>query len=144
MDNVLSLIHSRLKPPDVISRYVRNTSLCRQSALCRSLGQAEEQRAECMLMTAEQNGAADSRLENKFTGRDQGEKFSLHLNYWKRYNKCTQEDRFPHTHVDTRLYRKLGMVTLTHGPFGPVGGIGHMIAPQRSSAVCHSNSVSSS
>lgn len=36
------------------------------------------------------------------------------------------------------------MVTLSPGPFGPVGGIGHMIAPQRSSAVCHSNSVSSS
>lgn len=103
MDNSLSLIHSRLKPPDVISRYVRNTSLCRQSALCRSLGQAEEQRAECMLMTAEQNGAADSRLENKFTGRDQGEKFCLYLNYWKRYNKCTQEDRFPHTRRHTPI-----------------------------------------
>lgn len=48
--------------------------------------------------------------------------------------------RWISTHTQTVDW-KLDMVTLTLGPFGPVGGIGHMIAPQRSSAVCHSNSV---
>ena len=87
-------------------------------------------------MTIEQKGAAISRLENKFTGSDREEKFPLQLSYWKRYNTNTHKKANLHTHMD--------MVTLTLGPFGPVGGIGHMIAPQRSSAVCHSNSVSSS
>lgn len=49
-----------------------------------------------------------------------------------------------HTHTHTQLCGKLDMVILNVGPFGPVGGIGHMIVTQRSSAVCHSNSVSSS
>lgn len=45
-----------------------------------------------------------------------------------------------HAHIYSWLeYRTL--VTERPACFGPVGGMGHMIAPWRSSAVCHSNSV---
>lgn len=84
VDKVHSLIRSQSKPLDVVSCYVRNTSPCRRSAPSRSLGQAEGQRAERVLTTVEQRAAADSRLDSKFTGRDRGEKFPLHRNYWNR------------------------------------------------------------
>ncbi|KAF3856465.1 hypothetical protein F7725_017188 [Dissostichus mawsoni] len=77
-EHVGCLIHS---PPDVVSCYVRNTSPCSRAALSRSLRQAEGQRAECVLMTGEQKGAAIRRPESKFTGRERGEAFLLQLHY---------------------------------------------------------------
>lgn len=69
VDKVGSLTHSHSKPPDVVSCYVRLTSPCGRSAQSRSLGQAEGQRAErVLIMTVEQKGAGDSRLENMFAG----------------------------------------------------------------------------
>lgn len=69
VDKVGSLTHSHSKPPDVVSCYVRLTSPCGRSAQSRSLGQAEGQRAErVLIMTVEQKGAGDGRLENMFAG----------------------------------------------------------------------------
>lgn len=69
VEKVGSLTHSHSKPPDVVSCYVRLTSPCGRLAQSRSLGQAEGQRAErVLIMTVEQKGAGDSRLENMFAG----------------------------------------------------------------------------
>lgn len=137
---VRSLIHSQWKPPDVVSCYIRNTSPCRCSKHITRTSRGTKGRARA-------NDGRAASCSRQQVGQPV---------YWQRRRReslCISQlleqitqmhtGRQISTHTQTVDW-KSDMVTLTPGPFGPVGGIGHMIAPQRSSAVCHSNSVRNS
>lgn len=134
---VRSLIHSQWKPPDVVSCYLRNTSPCRCSKQITGTSGGTKGRAR-----ANDGGAA------RCSRQQVGERV-----FWQRRRRespCIAElvEQITQMHTGSRISThtqtvdwKSDVVTLTLGPFGPLGGIGHMIAPQRSSAVCRSNSV---
>lgn len=132
------LIHSQWKPPDVVSCYIGNTPP-HAGARSRSLGTSGGTKGR-----ARANGGRAARCSRQQVGERV---------YWQRRRRESPRmsqllEQITQMHTGRRISThtqtvdwKSDMVTLTLGPFGPVGGIGHMIAPQRSSAVCHSNSV---
>lgn len=140
-DGTLALTCSQSKLPDVLCCCIRDASPCsgrfglkqvtgtsgRVVVVVVGGGKGQER----VLVTLERSVPADRRDgENPFYTTD-------------KIQRINGRDLRAGTHTRTHTH-VLEMVTLNQGPYGLVGGTSHMIAPQRSSAVCHSNSVWSS